>query len=163
MTACRRIQTRAFTLIEAVTVVLVLALAVPPAVVWLDEAVSARADSVNATRATAYAGAVMEHILADCSSDAPGLGFNALASGSAYLSTPATGLYARLAPVSGLYTPMEFTCAVSIGALVDSAGIVNADTSRNIFRTVTVDISFPSARGGRLSLSVSAMVSGGAE
>lgn len=160
MNTAHAIRARAFTLIEAVTVVLVLALAVPPAVAWLDEAVSARADSVNATRSAALAAAVMEHILADCSTDAPGLGFAALASGPTYLSAPGTGLYARMTPISELYAPMGFVYDADIGPLIDAEGLVNADPSRNVFRVVTVTVHFPGASGGMLELAVSAMVSG---
>lgn len=163
MNTARAIRRRAFTLIEAVTVVLVLALAVPPAVSWLDEAVSARADSVNATRAAALAGAVIEHILADCSSTAAGLGFDALAAPSAYLDTPTTGLRARLAAVSDFYAALGFAYSVSIGPLVDDSASENPDSSLNVFRVVTVTVDFPSAAGGRLLFTISFMVSGSTE
>src|SRR5262245_62627691 len=58
----------AFTLIEAVVIVVILAIAVPVTLVTLDEANQRRADSVNATRATALATCVMEHMLADVAS-----------------------------------------------------------------------------------------------
>lgn len=158
--AARRISARAFTLIEAVTVVLVLAIAVPPAVVWLNEAVSARADAVNAARATALATAVTEHIIADCSSESAGLGFAALAAAPAYLSTPNVGLYARLEPVTSLYQPMGFSYTVAIGPLVDKTAVISNDAARNVFRVVTVTVEFRGATGGKLQLVVSAMLSG---
>lgn len=160
MTRRGAILARAFTLIEAVTVVLVLAIAVPPAIAWLDEAVSARADAVNATRATALATAVAEHIVADCSSDATGLGFAALANSATYLSAPTTGLYARLTPITSFYAPMGFTQTVTIGPLIDKTGSVNSNSAKNVFRLVTVTIDFPSATGGKLHLVVSVLVSG---
>ena len=87
---------RAFTLLEAIIVVLVLALSVPPTVAWLGDSAARRADSVNAVRASALATTVMETILADASSTSPSLGFGAFANSAAYLDTASTGLRARL-------------------------------------------------------------------
>lgn len=150
---------RGFTLIEAVVVIVALALIVPPAVGWLGRAGDDRIDAVNATRASFLASAVMEHVIADASSTAPALGFGALASSPTYLSTAVTGLYARLSSTTAPYTGMGFSYSVSIGPLVDQTGVVNADAALNAFRVVTVSVTFPSARGATPhTLSVSSMV-----
>lgn len=150
---------RAFTLLEAIIVVLVLALSVPPTVAWLGESAARRADSVNAVRASALATTVMETILADASSTSPSLGFGAFANSATYLDTATTGLRAR---ISGLASPVEalgFSYTVTFSALVDSAGVVNADTSKNLFRRVTVTVSYGSAASSTpISLSVEAFV-----
>jgi prepilin-type N-terminal cleavage/methylation domain-containing protein len=47
-----RIARRAFTLIEAVVVIVVLAVSLPPTIMWLDQSTSRQADAASATRAT---------------------------------------------------------------------------------------------------------------
>lgn len=150
---------RAFSLIEAVVVVIVLGLAVPPALSWLDSAVSARADAVNAARATVLATSVMESILADSASSAPGLGFAALADESAYVDDPASGLRTRLAALAQHYEAFGLAYAVSIGPLAAFDGVATGDPSRDVFRMITVTVTFPSAAGGTLELPVSAWTS----
>jgi len=148
-----------FTLLEAVIVVVVLAISVPPTIAWLNDASSRRADAINTTRATTLATGVMEHILADVASTTPGLGFAALADSAAYIDTPATGLRARIVPMSGLYEAQGMTYEVTIGALVDKAGVTSGNVAEDIFRRVTVQVTFSSFSGGALSLDVTAMVS----
>lgn len=150
---------RAFSLIEAVVVVIVLGLAVPPALSWLDSAVSARADAVNATRATVLATSVMESILADSASTAPGLGFAAFADESAYLNNPASGLRTRLVALTEPYEASGLAYAVTIGPLTAFDGVASGDSSRDVFRLITVTVTFPSAAGGTLELPVSAWTS----
>ncbi|CAG1008101.1 hypothetical protein PHYC_03519 [Phycisphaerales bacterium] len=150
---------RGFSLVEAIIVVLVLAISIPPTVVWLGDAGARRADAVNAVRASTLSTAVMETILADASSTAPGLGFGAFANSAAYLDTPMTGLRARIASITGLFESMGFAYTVTFSALVDSAGVVNADPGLNLFRKVTVSVTYAAAGGTNpISISVEAFV-----
>lgn len=150
---------RAFTLIEAAIVIVALALIVPPAVSWMKRAGEDRVDAVNATRASFLASAVLEQVLADAASPASGLGMSALANPSAYLTTAGTGLYPRTAGLASTYTAIGFTYAVTIGPLVDQSGAVNANASLNVFRVVTVTVTFPaSSQAAAHSLSIASMV-----
>jgi len=159
MIRMRRIHARAFTLVETVVVIVALALIVPPSVVWLKRAGEDRVDAVNATRASFLASAVMEQVLADVTSPASGLGFGALAAPSAYLSTSGIGLYARMNAVTSPYAAMGLAYSVSIGPLVDQSGVVNATAELNVFRVVTVTVTFPASYGSSAhSLSISSMV-----
>ena len=150
---------RAFTLIEVVISVIVLAIAVPPTLNLLDSTASGRADSINTTRATLLATSVLEMITADMSSSDASLGFEALADTDAYLSTPDTGLYDRLEALVEPYTSVGMTYSVDIGSLVSNDGTVSAQAEDNIFRVITVRVSFPSASSESYELPVSVLVS----
>ncbi len=138
--------------------VVVLALVVPPSLMWMDDAAARRADAVATMRATTLATAVAESVLADVIGAGPGLGFAALADPGTYLDAPAVGLRARLAPVASMYESMGMAYTVGVGPLVDETGAVNADTGRNLFRVVTVGVTYPSAEGGPLQVTVPFMV-----
>ena len=94
-------MTRAFSLLEAVAVTLVLALAVPPLAVWLVSATDDRADTVSTAQATILASAVLETVMADAASTDPTLNVASLNDSAAYLNAPGTGLRARLGTGSG--------------------------------------------------------------
>ncbi len=149
---------RGFTLIEAVAVVVVLALVVPPSLMWMDDAAARRADAVATMRATTLATAVAETVLADSVAQTPGLGFSAFANPVTYLDTPVSGLRARLGTVASMYESMGMVYAVEVGALVDGTGTVNVDVASNIFRVVTVRVTYPSAEGPSLQVTVPFMV-----
>jgi|GEM_PF-803279 len=151
-------RARAFSLIEAVAVVVVLSLVVPPSLMWMNDAAARRADAVATLRATTLATAVVETIMADAVSNAPGLGFAALGNSITYIDAPAAGLRSRLAPVSGLYESMGMTHGVVVGPLVDATGSVNANLDANLFRIVTVRVDYPSAEGPALTVTVPFMV-----
>ena len=148
---------RAFSLLECVAVVAVLAVAVPVTLSFMDESASNRADAVNAARATVLGSAVMEHVLADVQSATGTQGFTSLANSSAYLSTATTGLYDRMLPVSAPYTTAGLTYAVTIGSLESFNGTVTGGAA-DVFRSVTVTVTYPSARGGNLSVSLTSRV-----
>ncbi|MBK9189258.1 MAG: prepilin-type N-terminal cleavage/methylation domain-containing protein [Phycisphaerales bacterium] len=152
-----RVIRRGFTLIEAVIVVVVIAIAIPPTLLWFDSAVSRRADAVSTLRATTLATLVLEHIIADVNSDAAGLGYAALASPATYLDTPGTGLRARLSSATGMYQSMGLSYQVTIGAPTDYRGVVTG-TGADLFRRVTVTITIPRADGAPVAMPVSAMV-----
>lgn len=149
---------KAFTLIEAVVVVVVVAVAVPPSMMWLDEAVTRRFDAASINRATMLGSAVLETVLADSASNAAGLGFAALASPATYLDTAGTGLRARMSTVFAAYQAVGMSYNVAIGELISSSGVANADATQNVFREITVDVTYPSAAGGTQTLSLSCVV-----
>ncbi len=145
-------------LVETMIAIMMLALAVPVTVSWMQDAAADRADAVNSLRATAMATAIAENIIADSASASAGLGMTALGDPTAYLDAPVTGLKARLkTPLAG-YTNLEFTYSVAIGALVGPKGIATADASLDVVRPVTITVQFPGARGKSLSLAISLMV-----
>lgn len=152
------ISRRAFTLIEVVIAVIVLAIAVPPTLNLLDSAGAGRADAINTSRATYLATTVLESVMADLTSTQETLGFDALGDESAYLNTPVTGLYARLEGIVEPYTRMGLTYSVGISELVSSDATVSDDIDENVFRIVTVRVSFPSATSAAYTMPVSMMV-----
>lgn len=157
--ARHRLGRPAFSLIEVVIAVIVLAIAVPPTLNLMDSAAAGRADAINTTRATILATCVLETVTADINSDAAGLGFDALADDDAYLNTPTTGLIDRLDPIVEPYTSVGFSYTVTIGPLVSSDGTVSATVSENIFRVITVSVGYTSATSDPYLLPVSTMVS----
>lgn len=157
--ALHRLGRPAFSLIEVVIAVIVLAIAVPPTLNLMDSAAAGRADAINTTRATILATCVLETVTADINSDAAGLGFDALTDDDAYLNTPTTGLIDRLDPIVEPYTSVGFSYTVTIGPLVSSDGSVSATASENIFRVITVSVGYTSATSDPYLLPVSTMVS----
>lgn len=155
--AHRLARRRAFTLLECVAVITVLAFAIPATLSWVDDAASNRADAINAARATMLGTAVMEHVLADVASTAAGQGATALASSSTYLDTPTTGLVARMSTVSSYYATLGITYTVTIGGLTEFDGVARGG-SGDAFRLVTVTVSFPASRGGTHSVPISVRV-----
>jgi type II secretory pathway pseudopilin PulG len=149
---------RGFTLIEAVVVVLTLSISLPATLVWLDESNGRRVDSVNQTRATALATLVMEHVLADAASKDPSLGFAALDNAPTYLNTPTTGLLARLAAITSLYTNQGMTYNVTVSGLVDKSGAASGNASEDIFRRITVSVTFAGADGTGRTLNIQSLV-----
>lgn len=148
---------RAFSLLEAVIVVLVLSISIPTTLIWTDAAVSRRADAVSSIRATAYASAVMESILADVSSGATGLGFGALSTPSLYLDGPG-GLNSRLAAITSIYTDQGMACSVVVGPLVNASGDSTGEPTVDLFRAIDVSVTFPLADGGSSTIQLCGMV-----
>jgi prepilin-type N-terminal cleavage/methylation domain-containing protein len=153
----RKTIRRAFTLLECVAVITVLAIAIPCTLSWVDESASNRADAINATRATMLGSAVMEHVLADVASTTAGQGATGLNSSSTYLDTAVTGLVALMSSTSSFYATIGMTYTVTIGGLTDFDG-VSRGVAVDVFRLVTVTVSYPSARGGTLSIPISSRV-----
>jgi type II secretory pathway pseudopilin PulG len=154
----RHARRSAFTLIEAVVVILALGISLPTTLVWLDQANQRRADGVNQTRASALASLVMEHVLADISSRAPGRGFDALATPATYLNHATDGLTARLAAITGPYTAMGVTYSVSIGGLVSRSGVASGSPTQDLFRNITVTVSFTGADGTPRTAAIQSLV-----
>ncbi len=150
---------RGFTLIEVVTMVMVLAIAVPPTLELLMSTSASRANVINTARATMLASNILEGVLADVSSVDDTLGFEALVDANVYLSTPNTGFYERMSSVTQSYSELGMTYSITIGELVGADGLVSLESNKNVFRTVTVQVSYPSADGAAYTLPVSIMVS----
>lgn len=150
---------RAFTLLEALVVIIVLAIAIPPTVAFLDQSAAQRADAINTQRATTLAQCVMESVLADVNSTAPGRGYAALADMSTYVDSPTTGLRIRISDATDLYSGMGMSYAVTATVPVSSTGASTGNAATDLFRTVTVTVTFPSAQqSSHLSISMSALV-----
>lgn len=149
----------AFSLIEVVIAVVILAIAVPPTLNLMDTAAAGRVDAINTTRATMLATCVLETILADLSSNEPSLGFDAFTDQSTYLNDPDTGLVTRLSPTVAPYIEAGFKYGVTIGSLVGSDGTVSANPDENLYRVITVRVGYPSASSTSYELPVSIMVS----
>jgi type II secretory pathway pseudopilin PulG len=149
---------RAFTLLEALVVIIVLAIAIPPTVAFLDQSAAQRADAINTQRATTLAQCVMESVLADVNSSAPGLGYAGLADMNNYLDSPTNGLRVRVSEATDLYTGMGMSYSVTASAPVSSTGASTGNHSTDLFRIMTVTVSFPSARqSSAISISMSAL------
>ncbi len=149
---------RGFSLIEAVVVIMVLAISVPPSLQLLDSAASTRADAINATRAALLGTSVLEQILADVHSSSLGLGFGALGDADAYLNTPGNGLVPRIAGVTDTYSALGLTYSVTIGALAQADGAVSGDKRFDVYRRITVTVTYPSASAGDIDMPISAIV-----
>jgi len=152
------IRRRAFTLVESLAVVIVLSIAVPPAVSMMVDAARTQADSVKMTRATWFATSILENIIADVNSDDVNLGFSALDDSNAYLTTATTGLNNRLSAVIAHYNGFGLTHSVQIGALSESTGAVSGTPSENVFRTITVGVTWTNMNGVSRTLNIGAVV-----
>ena len=151
---------RAVTLIEAVVVVVVIAIAVPPMLTVSHAVAGSRAESSRVSVATSLAQGVMEQILADMSEEDGAPGFGALADADAYLSTPDAGLINRVEWLTEHYSERwGMTVTVEIGDLISVDGSVTGDVSRDIYREVAVVVDIP-GETGRFEMRVAALVGG---
>lgn len=136
---------RAFTLVEAIAVIVVMGVAVPGLAFTLIDAARVRASAEQSERAVWLAGAALETVIADAHSDAPGLGFEAFEDEAAYLETPGTGLMERMA-WAGSAAPGA-TLEVTVGGLVGPEGVATGDEDRDVFRYVRARVSWTSVMG----------------
>lgn len=143
MTQSRDVSNRGLTLIESVAAVIVLAIAVPPTLSMLQTVEGRRVDSIGVTRATLYAQAVMEQIIADVASQEPGMGFSALADSVIYSDS----LDSRLASIDEVYAGVGLSRTLLIGPLSDAEGVVNGDPAADKFRRVQVEVTFATHDG----------------
>lgn len=153
----------AFSLIEVVVCVLLLAIAIPPSLELLGAAASDRTDTVNANRAALLATTVLETIIADVASPDPALGYAALADAAAYTDHPVSGLRARLESLTEHHDTGGLAYTVTIGEPVDVNLTVNADPEENIYRLVTVTVVYHAASVAERSMPVSVLVAQGWE
>ncbi len=149
---------RAFSLIEALAVIVVLGIAIPPASMLLVDAGGARRDAVMTARATWLATGVLEHVLADVNSAEPNRGFAALADSALYLDDPTDGLLARLAVTIAFYQGLGLDAAVAISGLVAADGTATGDVYQDLFRRVSVTVSWTDSAGQARSLVIGAQV-----
>lgn len=150
---------RGFTLIEAIAAIVILGLIAPVSMVTLRDAAAARSESIQMTRASWLACAVMETVLADAASDEDGLGFAAFADADAYLNTPGAGLAARFAGTTAFYEGLGFGWALDIGGLVSASGVATGEADEDVYRVVTVTVSWVGAWRGSKDYELSALVS----
>ncbi|MEM9374548.1 MAG: hypothetical protein AAGA55_12975, partial [Planctomycetota bacterium] len=136
------IRANAFTLIESIICVVVLGLAVPPSLELLTSVAADRADAVNTERAVSFAQSLLESVLADVASGHEDLGFQALENTSAFEAS----FRSRTESLSAAYEDHGLSYALAIGPLVDRSGVVSVETSENIFRSLTITVTIPSAR-----------------
>jgi len=149
---------RAFTLVESLAVVVVLSVAIPPAVSMMVDSAAAQVGSVMQTRATWFATAILENVIADANSDDANLGFAALADSNAYLTTPTTGLNDRMSATTTFYAGLGFSHVVFIGALSDATGTVTGDVNQDVFRTIAVLVTWTTLEGDSRTLTISSVV-----
>lgn len=149
---------RATILLETMIAIVMLAFVVPATVAWMQDAAADRADAVNSLRASAYATAIAEHIIADAVSTAPALGMDAFTDPTAYLDTPDTGLRARMIATGAAYQMLNFNFDVAIGSLVGPEGVATGDPQLDVIRPITVTVRFAGARGRTLSLAINLLV-----
>jgi Tfp pilus assembly protein PilV len=132
---------RGASLIEAVAVVLVLAIAVPPTITWMDRAAARRMDSIQIIRATNLASSVLDQILSDAATTDVG------AQPTTYLDTPTTGLRARLATLTAIDLAAGVSYDAAFGPLVASTLASTGDAGRDLYRVVTVTSSYTDSTG----------------
>ena len=141
---------RGFSLIEAVAIVLVVSIAVPPGLAMLSEVTERRADAAAIERATTLAIAVLERVTADVhAGDDAGLGYAALADEESYLDDPIDGLRARMQWVSEPYEAAGLRWEIEVGEPAAADGAATGDTERDVFRRVTARVTFPTVLGDR--------------
>ena len=145
---------RAFTLIEAIAVIVVIAVTVPPAVLFLDSAAQRREDAVQAQRAATLAQSRVEFVLADVASSDPKLGFAALAN----LPTYTTEFTARAEPLTNQYQALGFTYTIQASPLVAASGSATGNAAQDIFRIVTVTVTAPRAGTAPININFSTLV-----
>lgn len=145
---------RGFTLIEAVLVILMISIAIPPSISMMTEAAATRTDRVLLATSMSYAQAVADQVMADVSAG----GLAVLDDEGSYLDAPGTGLWDRLAWVSEPYESRDLTAGVSISDLVDWQGEESADEGENLYRIVTITVTVPTSDGLLLEVPISVML-----
>ncbi|MEQ8850284.1 MAG: hypothetical protein RIB32_00715 [Phycisphaerales bacterium] len=149
---------RGVTLLEAVLVVLVLAIAVPASMSMIAAGNENRRQSADVARAITLASCVAEQIIADATSTEASLGFDAFTDEAAYLGTPVSGLYDRLGPMTAVYSDAGMTYTVSIGEMATAEGVVTGDPDQDVFREIVITVSFDDPDGNALSMPVSILL-----
>lgn len=125
----------AFTLTEAIVVVVVLAIAVPPTVSAFRDASLAGVSHRRTVEAETYACAILETILSDVYADTSSINFDGIASPSYEADLPA-----RLAGLDRFYGDRGFTFDLTVSARVGHDGRPAAPGS-DLYRYVTVIVS----------------------
>lgn len=148
---------RAFSLIETIVVILVIALAVPG---LLSSVQTTSVDAIDAQRRVAaawLASSVLESVQADAASAHPSRGFEAI-DDSTYLDDPTEGLYARLAPLLAPLQNLGLSYTVSVESPIDLDGAAAAPSDQGAMRQVSVIVSFSDRSGRDISATFSTVV-----
>lgn len=146
----------AFSLLEAMVVAAVLAIGVPALVALMRTTSASSVDQATLTRATMLAQGVLERVMADVASPAPGLGFAALTSPATYVESPSTGLRARLARMSAAYPATMASWTLDVGPTIDGLG---APSPTGPFRIITVHVPVaPETAGAALDVNLRVIV-----
>lgn len=137
---------RAFSLVEALAVVIMVAVAVPPmaSVAWSHARASG--DAARRHAAVHLAVGVLETIIADGESAAPDLGFSGFARID-YLDAPINGLRTRLDDMTEPATSKGITYEIEISEPFDSAGDPALPTEALAMRLITVTASWRNTDG----------------
>lgn len=142
------------TLIEVAAVIVVLALSVPPAVAFMNDAANRRIDSVMVQRCNAWATAILEQAISDAVTADPGSNV------ATYVETATTGLRARMASIDPAYTGLGMSWTMTLGSsLVGPNGTATGNAAQDKFRIITVTISFKNSAGATINVPFDVMVS----
>ncbi len=145
---------RGFTLIEGVVGMLILSIAVPVSVVMMADASSARAASMQRERAVELVDVVRSEIVADMAAPSEGAGTAQLDDHDTYEET----LRTRIAPYTQPYEDAGLTWSLDVGSEVGPTGVRSLDDALNVYRGVTVSVSWRDARAGQRTLDITLYV-----
>lgn len=145
---------RGISLVEVITVIVVLAIAVPPSLRLVGDSVNARIDAINLTRATTLASALAEHLLADIASDDTALAFAALADPDAWEA----GFRARAAATAAPYDAVGITYDLAVGSLTDAHGVATGDAGEDVYREVAIAVTYRLANGATATYTLELVV-----
>lgn len=151
-------MTRAFTLIEAIAAIVIISLAAPPTFLLMRDVADARRSTVVSERALWLAAGVMEHIVADVESDAPGLGPDALEDSANYLDNAATGLRIRLAGMTSIYTDQGIAYDVDISDPISADGTPTGNANEDAFRRITINVKWSRRASGDATFTLARLV-----
>ena len=144
-----------YALVEAVLVVLVVSMTVPITMRALPASGHSARQAAMVDRAATLGGAVLEAVLADANS--PAIGFDALGAVD-YTDNAETGLFVRLADVAAPYQDVGLTYVVEVGSLTDAQGNTTGEATTDVYRVVTVRLTWADARGRSHELPMSSIV-----
>ena len=148
---------RAFSLFEALAVIIVVAIAVPPIAAIASSRAMAVSDATRRHAAMLLAAGVMESILADSESTSTDLGFEGFARAD-YLTAPVIGLRPRLTEMAEPAGALGVSYDVAIGSCVDADGSPASDDAPGALRLITATASWTNAQGDPESLPLSTLV-----
>jgi prepilin-type N-terminal cleavage/methylation domain-containing protein len=149
---------RAFTLIEAIAAIVIISLAAPPTFLLMRDVADARRSTVVSERALWLAAGVMEHIIADVESDAPGLGPAALENAADYLDDPASGLRVRLADMTSVYVSQGIAYDVAVSDPISADGTPTGNANEDVFRRITIHVTWSRRSSGDTTFALARLV-----
>lgn len=149
---------RGFSIIELIAVILVLAIMVPTTLSMVADASRTRLSTARATTAATFAASIAEHIIADTHSNDPTIAFPALADSDTYLNAPDTGLNHRLAWLIEHHANLGYTHTITIGPLISADTTITNDPALDIYRRITVAITWSHPTDGPQSFDLPLIV-----